>query len=157
MRNVLAAVVSILISMSAAQAAVVWQGEAVIDTASAECSADVAIGPKANRVLKTVLRPKNLSDNGINTTVTFIANQTTMFAMVLNQGTMPAGVARVFGNDSSGVIKANVGVPYSTFVQNPPSIALTTENVTLRGTISNFLYISGCTVTFRTAYSKRYD
>ena len=157
MRNVLAAVVSFLISMSAAQAAVVWQGEAVIDTASAECNADVAIGPQAHRVLKTILRPKNLADNGVNTTVTFIANQTTMFAMVIDHGAMPAGVAAVFGNNSSGVIKANVGVPYSKFIQDPPSMALTTENATLRGTITDFLYISGCTVTFRAAYSKRYD
>ena len=155
MRNVVAAIVSLALSVSAAQAAVVWQGDAVIDTALSACSADVAIGPTANRVLKTVLRPKNLSDNGINTTVTFIANQTTMFAMILDHGAMPAGTAAVFGNDSSGVIKANVGVPYSTFVQNPPTIALTTENVTLRGTITNFLYIPGCTVTFRAAYSKR--
>ena len=157
MRHVVAAVVSVLISVSAAQAAVVWQGEAVIDTATAECSADVALGPQEHRVLKTVLRPKDLSDNGINTTVTFLANQTTMFAMVLDHGAMPAGTAAVFGNNASGVIKANVGVPYSRFRQDPPSIALTTENVTLRGTITNFLYISGCTVTFRAAYSKRYD
>ena len=157
MRHVVAAIVSVLISVSAAQAAVVWQGEAVIDTAAAECSADVALGPQAHRVLKTVLRPKNLSDNGSNTTVTFLANQTTMFAMVLDHGAMPTGIAAVFGHSASGVIKANVGVPYSRFRQDPPSIALTTEHVTLRGTITNFLYISGCTVTFRAAYSKRYD
>jgi hypothetical protein len=157
MKGFLAAIAGFAIGVPITQAAVVWQGEAVIDTATSQCGADKAIGPLAERVLKTVLRPKDVSDNGVNTTVTFIANQITMFAMVLDHGAMPAGTAAVFGNDSSGVIKANVGVPYTDFVQQPAPIVLTTENATVSGRITNFLYISGCDVTFRAAYSKRND
>ena len=144
-------------SIAAAQAATVWQGEAVIDSATGQCSLDEAIAPAPNRVLRSVLRPKNISDNGANTTVTFLANQTAMFAMVLDNGAMPAGIAAAFGNDASGVIKANVGITYSGFFQTPAIIAATDDNVTLRGTINDFLYISGCTVNFRAAYSKRND
>jgi hypothetical protein len=144
-----------MIIMSSAQAVEVWQGEAVIDTATSQCSSDIAVGLGAERVLKTVLRPKNVSDNGLNTTVTFLANQITMFAMVLDNGAMPSGTAAVFCNDSSGLIKANVGVPYSAFVQTPAAIVSATPDATLRGRIRNFLYINGCTVTFRAAYSKR--
>lgn len=138
-------------------AIVVWQGEAVIDSTTTECNADVAIGLATNRVVKSVLRPKNIDQNGVNTTVMFLANQMTMFAMVLDHGAMPAGTAATSGNDSSGVIKANVGVVYNSFAQTPASVELATENVNLRGTIRDFLYIPGCRVTFRAAYSKRLD
>jgi hypothetical protein len=138
-------------------AVVVWQGEAVIDSTSTGCNADVAIGLATNRVVKSILRPKDIDQNGANTTVLFLANQMTMFAMVLDHGAMPAGTAAVFGNDSSGVIKANVGVLYNNFVQTPAVVGLATENVNLRGTIKDFLYLPGCNVTFRAAYSKRLD
>jgi hypothetical protein len=144
-------------TLPANSAVVVWQGDAVIDSASGNCNADVAIRPAAGRVLRSVLRPKNIDENGVNTTVTFLANQMTMFAMVLDRGAMPSGTAAVFGNDSSGVIKANVGVRYNSFVQDPAVVVPATENVTLRGTIKDFLYVSGCDVTFRAAYSKRPD
>ncbi len=148
---------ALVLGFSAAKAAVVWQGEAVIDTSTGQCSAEQSIAPAQGRVLRTVLRPLNLSDNGANTTITFIANQTAMFAMVLDRGAMPSGVAAVFGHDASGVIKANVGVPYSNFIQSPAVIATSTAEATLQGRIENFLYIEGCTVTFRAAYTKRND
>lgn len=138
-------------------AVVVWQGEAVIDSTTSDCNADVAIGLATNRVVKSILRPKDIDQNGVNTTVLFLANQMTMFAMVLDHGAMPAGTAAVFGNNSSGVIKANVGVVYNSFVQTPTVVGLATENVSLRGTIKDFLYIPGCNVTFRAAYNKRLD
>lgn len=144
-------------SVTTAQAAIVWQGEAVIDTATGQCGLEAAIAPATDRVLKTVLRPKNVSDNGANTTVTFVANQMAMFAMVLDHGAMPSGTAAAFGNTSSGVIKANVGVTYNGFSQSPATIAATDDNVTLQGTINDFLYVAGCTVTFRAAYSRRND
>lgn len=141
----------------AISAVVVWQGEAVIDSASGNCNADVALVPATGKVLRTVLRPKNIDENGANTTVMFLANQMTMFAMVLDKGAMPSGTAVVFGNDSSGVIKANVGVRYTNFLQNPAVIVVATENVMLSGTIKDFLYVPGCDVTFRAAYNKRLD
>ncbi len=144
-------------TLPAKSAVVVWQGEAVIDSASGNCNADLALGPAAGRVVRSVLRPKNIDENGANTTVTFLANQMSMFAMVLDKGAMPSGTAAVFGHDSSGVIKANIGVRYNSFAQNPAVIGLVTENVTLRGTIRDFLYVPGCDVTFRAAYSKRPD
>lgn len=156
--RIIAVVMALLAaSVTAAHSAVVWQGEAVIDTATGQCSLDAAIAPAPKRVLKSILRPKNVSDNGVNSTVTFLANQTAMFAMVLDHGAMPSGTAAVFGNDASGVIKANVGVTYGDFTQTPTIIAATDDNVTLRGTINDFLYVPGCTVTFRAAYSRRSD
>jgi hypothetical protein len=151
----LAAAVGLAIGASAAQAIEVWQGEAVIDSATGECTADIAVGLGPQRVLKSILRPKDVEDNGPNTTVSFLANQTTMFALVLDHGAMPNGTGRAFGNDSSGLIKADVGTVYTAFVQQPTTIVLATEDATLQGRIKNFLYIAGCTVTFRAAYSKR--
>jgi hypothetical protein len=100
-KRILAAAAGLVISVSAAQAVDVWQGEAVIDTTSAACKADIAVGLGPERVLKSVLRPKNVADNGTNTTVTFLANQMTMFAMVLDHGAMPKGTSAVFDNDSN--------------------------------------------------------
>jgi len=157
MKKSILAVGALLSSTSGVHAVTVWQGNAIVDTVTAQCSADTTVGLKVDSVLRSVLRPKNVSDNGGNTSVWFLSNQQTMFSMVLDGGAMPSGTAAVFGNDASGLIKANVGVVYSGFVQTPAAIAATDINVRLRGTIRNFLYITGCTITFHAAYTKRSD
>lgn len=149
------AAVAAVLTTSGAQAATVWQGEAVIDSASAACSNIISAPLKADAVLKTVLKPKNLSGNDANTHVSFIANDIAMFAITLNMGQMPNGNAAGFGNTTSGLIKANVTIAYNNFVQNPATIVLATDRVTLRGTIQDFMFVSGCAVQFRAAYSKR--
>lgn len=157
MKRLALSAVILFIGFSAAQAAVVWQGDAVIDSATAQCNTELSIEPASDRVLRSVLRPLNLSDNGVNTTVTFQSNQLAMFALVLDHGAMPSGTAAAFGNNASGVIKANVGISYSNFVQVPAVIGTGNVNVTLSGTVNDFLYVPGCTVTFRAAYTKRND
>jgi hypothetical protein len=155
MKCIIAFVAALLFGMSTAQAQlVVWQGEAVIDQASAQCNQDAAIGPLP-KVAKTVLRPKNVGTNGENTTVTFIVNQLVMFALILDHGAMPKGTGVAFGNDSSGVVQANVGIKYTSFRQKPGTIDAGTDQVTLSGTIKDFLYINRCDVSFRAAYSPR--
>lgn len=148
-----AAVVALILSVSAAKAlgAVAWQGEAVIDTATTQCT---ATGIVANTVIKSVLQPKNITGNTANTIVTFNFNSVGMFAMILDKGAMPNGTAATFGNNASGVLKANVGIVYKTFVQTPTTIVETTPDARLNGQILNFMFIPNCTVTFRAAYTK---
>jgi hypothetical protein len=138
-----------------AQAATVWQGDVVIDSATGQCTGIPSAGVRTDSVLRAVLQPKNLSGNTANTIISFISNDILVFAMVIDHGAMPAGTAAAFGNTSSGLIKANVGTPYSQFEQNPTSIAANTEHVTLRGKINDFLFVANCDVTFRAAFTKR--
>jgi len=148
-----AAIVALIMLVPAAEAlgAVAWQGEAVIDSASTQCT---ATGIVTNTVIKSVLQPKDISGNTANTIVTFNFNAVGMFAMVLDHGAMPNGTAAAFGNNTSGVLKANVGVVYKQFAQAPQTIVAGTPDVRLNGQILNFMFIPNCTVTFRAAYTK---
>jgi hypothetical protein len=144
---------SLLLAMASysAHAAVAWQGEVVIDTATAACT-NVA-GIKVDTVIKSVLQPKNISGNTANTIVTFNYNANIMFAMVLDHGALD-GTAAGFGYTYSGVLKTNVGVIYSQFVQAPVTVVAATPDVTLKGRIEDFMLIPNCDVTFRAAYTK---
>ena len=150
-------VVTALASLMAtsAHAATVWQGEAIIDTATAQCGTIPSAAIKTDSVLKSVLKPKNIPGNDANTSISFIGDDIAMFAIVLDHGAMPAGTAAGFGNTTSGLIKANQGIVYSAFVQSPATIVAATDGVTLRGRITDFMFVTNCDVTFRAAYSKR--
>ena len=147
------AIMALTLSLSAAKAfgAVAWQGDAVIDAVTAQCK---PTGIVTGTVIKSVLQPKNLSGNTANTIVTFNFNSVGMFALVLDHGAMPSGTGAAFGNNTSGVLKANVGIVYGQFVQTPTTIALNTPDARLNGQIHNFMFIPNCTVTFRAAYTK---
>ena len=142
-----------------------WQGEAIITAASGACTLNV---PERNRiavgtVLKSVLRPPLLADNGNDARVSFVHDAQSVFGLDLagglnlpGSGTYSAyGVTEYDGTAGSPLIKANVGGQYQAFAANPAAPAATTKFVTLRGTVANFMFIPGCTVTFRGSYSLR--
>jgi hypothetical protein len=136
----------------------VWQGEAVVTQTSGGCSQAVARrSVKPGAVFKTVLRPRHVDDNGENTNVAFTRDSQVDFMMILDHGAMPRGTAVAFGVDQSGIIHANDGVPYSNFVQAPATLTSADSFATLDGTITNFLYLADCKVTFRATYSRRPD
>lgn len=146
---------------------VTWQGEAVITAATPQCSAAASehhrIG--VGTVLKSMLRPRLLADNGNDSRVSFIHDAQSMFALDLAGGlTLPGtgtyvayGVTGYDGTTTNPPIKANVGGQYQAFALNPPTPAATVAFVTLRGTVSNFMFINGCRVTFRASYTRRPD
>jgi hypothetical protein len=132
----------------------VWQGEAVIDSVSSECNA-IRFGVRIHSVVKTVLRPRSVSNNGADTLISFIVNDIAMFAMTLPNGAMPAATAVTSGHNSSGEMKPHFSSPYSEFVQSPATIVAGTVDATLSGRINHFLFVPNCEITFRAAYSKR--
>lgn len=152
MTRAIIALLALTLPAVSAHATVAWQGEIIIDTATAACTSVAGIGKES--VIKSVLQPKNLSGNTSNTIVSFVFNQLGMFALVLDHGAMPNGTGAAFGNNVSGVLKANVGVKYTQFVQKPASIATNTPTATLKGRIQDFMFIPNCDVAFRGAYTK---
>lgn len=144
---------------------VVWQGEAAITAASAACSVNV---PERSRiavgaVLKSVLRPALLGNNGNDARISFIHDSQAIFGLDLagglnlpGTGTYAAyGVTEYSGAAASPLIKANVGGQYQAFALTPAAPAATTKFVSLRGTVADFMFIPGCKVTFRASYSLR--
>lgn len=142
-----------------------WQGEAIITAASGACTLNV---PERNRiavgtVLKSILRPALLGDNGNDSRISFVHDSETMFALDLagglnlpGSGTYTAyGVTEYDAGTASPLIKANVGGQYQAFALTPVSPTATTKFVNLRGTVSDFMFIPGCKVTFRASYSLR--
>jgi hypothetical protein len=69
---------------------------------------------------------------------------------IAGQGTYAA-----FGVTPNGVFKTNVGGTYQNFVLNPPTPAIKDTFLTLTGTVNDFMFIPGCTVSFRAGYSLR--
>lgn len=151
--------------LPASAATVVWQGEAVVTSATAACS---AANPYRNRIgvgsiLTSVLRPALIGDNGNDSRVSFVNNAHSIFALDLagglnlsGTGTYAAyGVTDYDGTTTAAPIKTNVGGQYQAFTLSPASPTATTTFLKLNGTISNFMFISGCKVTFRAGYSLR--
>lgn len=137
----------------------VWQGEAVVLTATAQCSAASAERSKIGKgtVLKTVVRPRGLGGNGNDSRLLFAHDTQSLFAMDLAGGLTisGAGTYAAYGSNSSGLLKANVGGNYHAFALAPASPTASTPSVTLTGSIDNFMFITGCTVSFRAGYVLR--
>lgn len=158
---------AIICSPLAARAATyfIWQGEAVVIAASPACTSSVPERSRiaAGAVLKSLLRPPLLGDNGNDARVSFINDAQGMFALDLAGGlTLPGtgtyaayGVAEFNGTAGSPLIKTNVGGQYQAFALLPASPATTTTFMTLKGTINDFMFLPGCRVTFRASYSQR--
>ena len=152
-----AAVVLGLAPVSGAYGVTVWQGDAVI-TAATGCGG----GPFDERrnigvgtVIKSVLRPKNVDNNGPDTRVSFNHDSGANFVIFLPSGAMPSGIYAAFGATHSGLIVANRAREYIQFDQSPNTIDANDVFVRLSGRIEDFMFIDGCDATFRASYSKR--
>ena len=151
-------ILAVLLSMAGAQqtqAQVVWQGDAVIDTATAACGTIPGAPIRTDTIVRSVLKPKNVPGNAAVTSVSFFANNTVMFALVLNPGA--AGTAAGSGSTASGVLKLNTVIPYTNFVQVPAAPTASTPSINLSGRIQDFLFVPNCDVAFRATYTLRTD
>ena len=155
-----AALATLALAMpSSAATFVVWQGEAVILTATPQCSADASERTKIGKgtVLKSVVRPAGLASNGSDSRIAFLHDSQSEFALDLAGGLTIAGTGTyaAFGVTTSGLLMANVGGNYSAFALAPASPKVTTVFLKLTGSVDNFMFINGCTVSFRAGYSLR--
>lgn len=162
MRCIAAATLVALLSLGSAgsaSSAVVWQGDAVITATSAGCvnAADPRRSIGVGDVLRSVLRPKLVSNNGNDTRLSFLHDLQGVYAVILAGGAMPSGSLTAFGVTHGGLLRTNVGDPYSGFTQSPAAITTSTINVVVTGRFVDFLFVSGCSVSFRAAYTKRVD
>lgn len=145
-----------LLLPSAAGAVVVWQGIATVTTATPSCQSSVserrsiAVGT----VFRTVVRPKNLSDNGPDTRVAFVQDGQAHFAIIMPGGSAK-GTYASFGVTHSGLLKANDAAAYSKMAMTPKSPSVTTPFLTYEGMVENFMFVPGCTVSFSAAYGLR--
>lgn len=141
---------------SAAGAVVVWQGLATVTAATPSCQS--AASERRNiglgTVFRSVLRPKNLADNGPDTRLAFLYDGQAHFAMILPGGSAD-GTYASFGVTHSGLLKANDAAAYKKMAMTPASPSVTTPFVTLTGKADNFMFIPGCTVSFTAAYGLR--
>jgi hypothetical protein len=140
----------------AASAVAVWEGEAVIITASGTCTfpGDERRNISTGTVLKSVFRPRAISDNGGNTRISFVHDSGAMFVMVL-QDTGPNGDYAKVGVTHSGLlVKGGLG-GFASFQQVPTNVTADTVFVRVSGRVEDFMFLNGCDATFRASYSKR--
>lgn len=65
------------------------------------------------------------------------------------------GTYVAWGVTTSALIGADVGGKYSAFALTPVAPTTNTPSLTLTGTIDDFMFITGCTITFRAGYTAR--
>jgi hypothetical protein len=139
-----------------AGAVTVWQGIATITAATPACSGAsserLKIGIGTN--LRTVLRPKNVADNGPDTRVSFVHDGQANFAIFLPGGSA-AGTYAAFGANYNGMIMANEAAAYRGVTLTPRKPTDENAFVTAAGAIDNFMFIKNCTVSFTAAYALR--
>lgn len=137
----------------------VWQGAAVITSATGACTAGQTERSRiaAGVTLLSVVRPRLLYSNGNDSRIGFSHDAHSQFALDLAGGLTIAGPGTyaAYGVTPSGVLKTNVGGTYQGFTLTPAAPNIATNFLTLTGTIQNFMFITGCTVTFRAGYSRR--
>jgi len=137
----------------------VWQGEAVVTAATAACSAGTSERTKiaVGTVLKTLVRPRLLGTNGNDSRIAFLHDTQSEFAAALAGGLTIAGAGTfaAYGVTTSGVIKTNVGGTYRAFALSPAAPTTTTPFLSLTGRIEDFMFVSGCDISFRAQYALR--
>lgn len=138
---------------------VVWQGQAVVTAAASACSTGIPERARivAGTVIRTIVRPRLLESNGNDSRIAFNLNARGNFTLALAGGLTLSGVGTyaAYGVSTDGVLRTNVGGQYRAFALSPVSPTKSDTFLTLTGTIDNFMYITGCTVTFRAGYSLR--
>ena len=140
----------------AADAVTVWQGEAVVTTASGTCTfpGDERRNISTGTVLKSVFRPRVVDNNGANTRISFVHDSGAMFVMVL-QDTGPNGDYGKVGVTHSGLlVKGGLG-GFASFQQIPANVTVDTVFIRVSGRVEDFMFLNGCDATFRASYSKR--
>ena len=145
-----------LLFAAAASAVTVWQGEAVVISASGNCTfpGDERRNISAGTVIKSVLRPKNVDNNGPATRISFVHDSGAMFVMFVNNPNAGGDYAG-YGVTHSGLIIANRVAGFASFVQVPSTIAVTHVFARLSGRVEDFMFLVGCDATFRASYTKR--
>jgi hypothetical protein len=153
----LGAAFTALPSAAPASALIVWQGDARIVSATPACRDAQSERRKIGEgtILRSILRPKNLSDNGPDTRVSFLHDGQANFVIFLPGGAA-RGPAAGWGAGHDAIIVANRGVRYGGFRQQPQSPTGGTDFIGLSGEIEDFMFIPGCTVQFRAGYTQRF-
>jgi len=140
----------------AASAVTVWEGEAVVVSATGNCTfpGDERRNISAGTVLKSVLRPRAVDDNGGNTRISFVHDSGAMFVMVL-QDTGSSGDYAGVGVTHSGLLFTGRLGGFANFAVAPSNISTQTLFAKVSGRVQDFMFLSGCDATFRASYSKR--
>jgi hypothetical protein len=156
MRKVLLlSAVGLLALCHSASAATVWSGVAVVVTADSNCrsATDERRNISKGTVLKSVFRPREIDDNGSDTRVSFTHDSGATFIMVLPD-TGPNGNYGRVGITHSAILIDGGLRSFASFQQVPPNPSANTAFVRLSGQVEDFMFLTGCTVTFRASYSK---
>lgn len=151
-----AVAVGLAVLPQAASALTVWQGEAVVTTASGTCTSpgDERRNISTGSVLKSVFRPRVVDNNGPNTRISFVHDSGAMFVMVLENTGANGSYGKV-GVTHSGLLVKGGLADFSSFQQVPATVTEDTVFVRVSGRVEDFMFLSGCDATFRASYSKR--
>lgn len=153
---------SFLATPASAATYYVWQGEAVVTAATAVCSAGsnerVKIG--VGSVLKSIVRPKLVpgSSNGNDSRIAFLHDAQSEMALALAAGLAFAGnngSYAAYGVTPRGQFKTNVGGTYGPFTTSIAAPTTADKFLHLTGTVNDFMFITGCTISFRAGYTLR--
>lgn len=150
------AVFGLFLTPQSASAITVWQGEAVVTTASGTCTfpGDERRNIGTGTVLKSVFRPRLVDNNGANTRISFVHDSGASFMMVLQDTGANGDYARIGVTHSALLINSGLD-SFASFQQTPANVLASTIFVRVSARVEDFMFLDGCIVTFRASYSKR--
>lgn len=148
-----------ILASGPASAFVVWQGEAVVTSATTACAAGTSRTKiAAGTVLRSVVRPMSADASNIAPDrIGFNHDSQSEVAFLLKNGlayTGTTGSATAVGVTHYGVGKTTA----TTYGPMKISVAKPTASnpyLKVSGTVKNFMFITGCTVAFRAGYVLR--
>lgn len=150
------AALGFIVTPKAANALTVWQGEAVITSASGNCTfpGDERRNIGVGTVLKSVFRPKLVDNNGGNTRISFVHDAGVLFMMVLQDTGANGDYAPIGVTHSALLINSGLS-SFASYQQSPVNVAAGTIFVRVSGRVEDFMFLSGCDATFRASYTRR--
>jgi len=146
----------LVVLSQAASAVTVWEGEAVVVSASGSCTfpGDERRNISVGTVLKSVLRPRTIDNNGGNTTISFVHDSGAMFVMVLQDVGTNGDYAAVGVTHSGLLIKGRLS-GFANYGMSPSNISAQTIFARVNARVEDFMLLSGCDATFHASYTKR--
>jgi len=154
---VLAASLTVAGQAFAADTQAAWEGFMTVTNNTPQCSG--VGGTSVGSTNVSIYRPK-IKGSDTNTFLTIMFTR----AAIAFQNTSESTIHQMNGSgnytgaaiNSRGKAFSYAGT-YSNFVVTPSTVAATTTNVTITGTIGKIWNTTGCDVTFKATYTKRID
>lgn len=141
----------------AAEYLALWQGAAVIRALEAGPCASAPTKPLAvGTTFRSLFRPRHLNFNGVDTTITFLAEDSTHQIRIVDGDFVGSGTFYSQTHTNQGQDTRNDGLSFLGAEVTPATVGKNTQHVTIVAAVEDFFATPGCNVIFEASLTRRY-